>query len=499
MGELAEKFGGKVDGELIRASDWNNLIEGIESRVDTVQTTLEARIKDTEDALDATQAELDTAQAEIGDLKALANVVRMRYRQLQLSTARSSYAIGERAEIVARVTDFDGAPLDLSTPATRPWVDFVTVWGSLKAAPGFTARAGTGGKTVTVRVDANGEARALLREATGVILPEEDELEVAAVLDTTIGGQTLASAFLAASTPAASDITQAYQVVSAAYDRQDTFVMRNYLDGIYLNNPARNYPPLAPAFSLNWNDEHATVMAFVKPDDSPGTSDSAMAAGSIRVTYRDWVYPWIVGQYLPPPQRIVDAYVTDFGPLIVQGLEPAVLGIFDTIQTDVQTLGILGQQRQYAAAQKAIKVLPSAGQPDSFRKMVDNVSGGLAVQQGLVFSAALSPGTAAEITAPARAVAAAGLRGEVAAQKVASTVLAETATSVAAAETRILGQVRAENTKLSNDLLSETGPIRRAETLAMDAASKVEFVNIELAQKAGMDLVGKLLTIRDEA
>jgi hypothetical protein len=492
MPELADTFGSKVDGELIRAADWNGLIDAIETGFASLQSDL----ADANARIVANEAALDTAQDEINALQDLAARVRTRYRQLQLSTTRSSFAIGQRAEIIARVSDFDGNPLDLSTSAERPWVDFVTVWGSLKAAPGFTSRPGTGGKTVTVRVDTNGEARALLREETGVSFDEEEELEISAVLATTVAGQSVANAFLAASTPAASEISQAYQVVTNAYERSDTAVMRNYLDGVYLNNPTRTYTPLAPTFTLNWHDEHATVMAFVKPDDSASTADSAMAAGSIRVTFRDWIYPWIVTQYLPPTQPIIDGYVSVFTPMIVEGLEPAVFGVFNAIQTQVQPLGILGQQRQYAAAMEAINVLPADDPPPYFDAMVDNIRGGLTVQQGLVWSSALSS-RGSEVTAPGKAVAGAGVRGELAAQSVAETVSAETATKLGAAEGRILDQVRAENTKFSNDLLGETGPVRRAESMALDAANKVEMVNVELGSKAGLELVGQLLAARD--
>jgi hypothetical protein len=221
-----------------------------------------------------------------------------------------------------------------------------------------------------------------------------------------------------------------------------------------------------------------------------------MAAGSIRVTFRDWVYPWIVTRYLPPPTPLIELYQASFEPLVAQGLELAVQGIFNTIETQARPIGLLGQQRQYAAAQQAMAVLPAAGRPDYFGTMVANVTGGLAVQQAMVYSSALSPGLA-ELTAPAKAVAAAGVRGETAARDVAASVVAETATSVAAAEDRILDQVRAENTRLSNELLAETGPLRRAEMLALDAANKVEAVNVELGRKAGVDLVGQLLAARD--
>jgi hypothetical protein len=492
MGELTDKFGKKVDGQLIRAQDWNGLIAAIEAQFGDLESDLAAATAQ----IDATQTALEAAETEIDALQDLAQTVRTRYRTLKLSTTRNTFAVGERAEIVAQVTDFDGNPLDLSNVSGRPWIDFVTIWGSLKPAPGFTSRAGTGGKTVTVRVNSQGEARCLLREETGIAFDEEEELEIAAVLATTVAGQSLAQAFLGASTPAATEIAPAYDIVTQAYERSDTMVMRNYLDGIYLNNPTRTYTPLAPTFTLNWHDEYATVMAFVKPDDSPGTSDSAMAAGSIRVTFRDWVYPWIVTQYLPPPLQLIQVYQATFEPLVQQGLEPAVQGIFNTIEAQAQPMGLLGQQRQYAAAQQAMAILPANNQPDYFGTMVANVTGGLAVQQAMVYSSALSPGLT-NVTAPAKAVASAGVRGETAARNVAATLVAETATSVAAAEDRILDQVRAENTKLSNELLAESGPLRRAEMLALDAANKVEAVNLELGRKAGVELVGQLLAARE--
>ena len=485
-------FAGKQSGELIRASDWNNLIEAIVARFGA----LEGALSDARTDIGQLQTDLAAERGRIDDLETLEALVRARYRQLTLSTARSTFAVGERAEIVARVTAFDGSDLDLSNPATRPWVDFVTVWGSLKAAPGFTARAGTGGMTVTVQVNANGEARALLREQTGEALAEEQEQEVTAVLDTMVGGTRIADQFLVANTPASTDLAPAYQVVTAAYERQDTPVMRNYLDGIYLNNPTRTYTPITPVYTLNWRDEYATVMAFVKPDDSPGTADSAMASGSIRVTFRDWVYPWIITQYLPPEPAVVGIYTALFTPQIALGLEPGVEAMFNAVETQSVNLGILGQQKQIEAAEQALITLPAAGQPDYFGSLVGTMQEGLTVQKGMLYSLAVSPGVN-ETTATGKAIAAGGVRGEVAAAAAADTIRGETSTTVTASEARILDQVRAENTQLQSNLLADNGPVRRAEIIALDAASKADNINIELGRKAGIDLVSQLLAARD--
>jgi hypothetical protein len=469
MGELAEKFGGKVDGELIRATDWNALIDGIEGQFDALGDRLQTAQQQIETNITA----LADANTRLDEFGILANLVRSSYRQLNLTSARSTYAVGERAVLVANVLDFDGAPLDLSSAASRPWVDFVTVWGSLKPAPGFTSRVGTGGKTVSVQVNASGEARALLREATGSVFAEEDELEIAAVMETSIGGTRVADHFINASTPAASQISPAFAAVSAAYDRSDTFVMRNYLDGIYLANPTRAYRPLAPTFRLNWHDEFATVMAFVKPDDNPATGDSAMAAGSIRVTFRDWVHPWIYTQYLPPPPPLVADYVGTLTPVFVGGIDVALTGVFSIVEDRIREAGILGQQRHFAAVQEAMISIPPDSRPAYFDAMSANVQGGIAVQQGLAFSAAISP-RQPRLTAPAAAI-----------------------VSIQAVEDRVLVQVRAENTRLSNDLLSDNGPVRRAEVIALEASGRVAAIDLELGNKAGLELVSQLLSARD--
>jgi hypothetical protein len=495
MAEIADSFGGKVSGELIRAADWNGLIDAIEARFAALETGLGQRIDALGTRLGAAEARLGAAETALGPLQAVATALLARQRRIDLSATRTSFAIGERAEIVARVTDFLGQPLDLSNAATRPWVDFVTVWGTLKAAPGFTSVLGTGGRTVTVQVNAAGEARALLRADAADSFAEEQELEVSAVLGTAIGSATVASAFLAASTPAATDLQPAYQAVSLAYERADTPVMRNYVDAHYLARPSRAYTQITPSFVLNWRDEYATVLAFVKPDDSPGTADGAMAVGSIRVTFRDWVYPWITDFYLPLQPLLVDDYRGRFSLMLQNGFEPAVSGILDDIQSRTLSRGLLGTQKELAAAQAAIRSLPVTNPPTYLTGVVQAVSSGLTVQQGMLYSQAVAP-LMGETTAPAKAIGAATARGEAVATAAAAAVRLETSAGIAASEGRIMDSVRAENVRFSNDLLRDDGPVRRAESLALQARSEVTAVKADVGAKADFALVNRLLLAR---
>ncbi len=492
MAEIADEFGGKVNGELIRAADWNGLIDAIEARFAAMETALGARI----DANTTRIAALEALVPRVTSLETLANTIRDRFRQMDLSTARASFAVGERAEIVARITSFEGAALNLANAATRPWVDFVTVWGSLKAAPGFVSRAGTGDKTVSVQVNADGEARALLREATAEALGEEQELEVSSVLDTMVGTTSIAQQFLAASNPQATNLTDAWQVVSNAYQRNDTFVMRNYLDGIYLRNPSLSRKDIAPVFTLNWRDTYATVLAFAKLDDNSSTADGSVAVGSIRVTFRDWVYPWLYTQFLPPSEAAVNGYVGLFNPIINIGLENAYNGIFDLIEERTLPLGLLGQQREYIAAKEAMGRLPSGGRPVYFDGLVEAVQGGLGVQQALGYSYAVTPGLAI-FEMPGKAVGQGAVKGEAAADRVVEVLREETNRNIAQSEMRVIDQVKAENTQFENMLMRDDGPVMRAQTIALDAASKADQASLELGRKAGIELVSQLLAAQE--
>jgi hypothetical protein len=496
MGELATRFGGKISGELIRADDWNGLIDGIESQL----TALETRVNGKIDALVPRIAAAEGRLAEIGQslvpLQALATSLLARQRRIDLNSTRTTFAIGERAEIVARVTDLLGAPLNLTNPAARPFIDFVCVWGTLKAAPGFASVAGTGGRTVTVQVNASGEARVLLRAEAGEELAEEQEIEVSAVMATEIrASKSVAAAFLDAPTPGSADLAPAYAAVTSAYQRADTAVMRNYIDTTYLAKPGRSYTPMTQAFAINWRDEHATVLAFMKPDDSPGTADGAMAVGSIRVTFRDWIYPWIMTHFLPVKPEVVSIYKDQFGPRVDRDMQATVKGFWDVIETRTKNRGILGAQREFAAAQEALTSFAPANAPTHLGGVIQAVGSGLSIQRSLAYGQAVAP-LVLEDVAPARGFSQGSVRGESFAIEAVETVKSDARNAVAAAETRIMTKVSAETVSFQTKLLEEGGPVRLAETLARSAKADVTRVNEALGNKANLDTVGRILTAR---
>jgi hypothetical protein len=493
MGDLVDKFGGKTAGELIRASDWNGLLAEIETQLAALETRVTDRIDALEPRMTAVENRLTTVENQLAPLNALAAAIRQRQCRLDLNTTRTTFAIGERAEIVAHVTDMLGTPLNLSNPATRPWVDFVTVWGTLKAATGFTSVGGQTARTVSVQVNAAGEARALLRADHSDSFAEEQELEVSALMQTNIGGHTVAEAILGATTPGSADLAPAYSAISTAYDRVDTNAVRGYLDTYYVRNPSQMFNVDNSIFGVSWRDQNTIVLAFVKPDSQPGTADGAMAAGSIRVTFRDWVNPWIVTQYLPPPAVSVDFYRGRIPVEIGPRYDDAIQGVFDVIRNRTSGRGVIGIQRELAAAQEALATMTISNPPSYLADLVDSVAGGLTVQQGMLFSQSVTPLFNTDI-APASAIGTVGARGQIAATREADAIRSETQQQFNEAESRIIAGVQAENAKFSADLLKEDGPVRRAENLALSASIEARGASTQLNQKAGIDMVSKLLS-----
>jgi hypothetical protein len=491
MGELATRFGGKISGELIRAEDWNGLINGIEAQLSGLETRVNGRIAALEPRLAAVETSLAAIAQRLVPLEALAASLLARQRRIDLSSTRTTYAVGERAEIVARVSDLLGAPLNLTNAATRPWVEFVTMAGRLKAADGFPNVVGNGGRSIAVQVNASGEAKVLLSAAAGDDLAEEHEHEVEGVLATVAGTKNVARAFLDAPTPGSTEVVAAFAAVTAAYQRTDTAVVRNYLDAAYLRNPVRSYTPLTPSFAINWRDENTTVLAFMKPDDNPGTADGAMAVGSIRVAWRHWFDSWIMTHFMPVKPEVVATYRDRFGQKIRGGIETSVSGVWEVIETQTRNVGILGAQREFAAAQDALKTLTLPPELTYLQGVVQAVGSGLSIQRSLAYGQAVAP-LVAEDVAPARGFSMGFVRGDA----VAVVALEETRRSVTAAESRIKDSVTAETTRFSNELLKEGGRVHQAEILARAAKVDVERVNLSLGNMAPMTMVTQLLNAK---
>jgi hypothetical protein len=315
------------------------------------------------------------------------------------------------------------------------------------------------------------------------------------VLATSLAAGTVAERFLTATTPGSSGVAEAYTAVSAAYERADTPIMRNYLDAYYVRNPAQSFIYTDSIFALNWRDYNATVLAFVKPDDTPGTADGAQASGAIRVTFRDWVYPWIITHYLPPPEIRVNEYRDRFRLQLGNGYEAAVKGMYEVVNQRSLDRGLIGMQQELAAARQAVATLPTADAPAFLGNLVQTVGGGLQVQQRLAYSQAVTP-LAGQDAGAGFAISIAGAQGEIAAGREIAVARADFGTMFSASEARVMDAVRGENERFANDLLREDGPVRLAENLARAASADVSKVSAELGNRASVELVSQILTAR---
>ena len=109
MGALVDGFGGKISGELIRASDWNGMLAARRGagrrRPDGDRGEAVRRSKTRSDDLGTRVTALESA---IVDLTNVAATLRARYRRMNLTAASARFVIGQRGEITATVTSFDG-------------------------------------------------------------------------------------------------------------------------------------------------------------------------------------------------------------------------------------------------------------------------------------------------------------------------------------------------------------------------------------------------------
>jgi len=498
VGELVDSFGGKVSGELIKAADWNGLLEAIEQQLDSLRSDLEQRLDALETRADTADQRLDQLDGRIAPLEALATSVRQRFRRVDLSTTRSRFAIGERGEIVARVTDLEGNPLAFQDVASRPWVDFVTVWGALKAVPGFEARGGAGDRTVSVQVNAGGEARVRLRADHAEAFAEEQEDEVEAVLGATVGTgpavRPISQIMLEAATPTSEGVSQAFQIVAQEYDRADTFVMQSYLDAYYVRNPALSFGRFASVFQHSWRDYRATVLAFVKPDADPLTADGTQAAASIQITFRDWIYPWLIVDYLPGHVTLAERYRDRFRGRVTGEFGSSLDAVFEIINEETLGRGLIGQQRELAAAQVAIEQIGFTDPPDHLDELILTVGGGIKVQQSLFYSQAVTPVAVGGVDA-VTIIGRAGASGGLAAGKAADQVRGELRQDLAAAEQRVVDDVRAEQATFRNELLRDDGPIMSVAGRVQEFEARANNFEVQLGQKAGLDTVNEILRL----
>jgi hypothetical protein len=480
MGDLADKFGGKQPGELVLAKDWNGLIDGIEA----LETTLAARVTALEGQVNGRLAVLEGKvgglETGLDGLQDTVDLLLRQARQVSLKTGRVRYAIGELAEVTARVTDALGKPLDLAGEAARPWVDFVSSWGHLRPVDGFVSIAGTGDRTLSVQVNADGEARVLLRAEHAEGFSNEAETQVSTTLTTVLPAtnKSVLATILEANTPMEANLRGAFQVMSQEYDRVDTFHVRDYVDTYFVNNPKRLVGRLPAISHETWRDYRSTILAFVKGDSDPSTSEPGQGVCSIQVTFRDWISPWINLDYLPKAADIAKDFGNLFQNNVGNDFGETTLQFKNKLAERVRDKGVIGRQRDYQAAFSALGDFPViAGRPAFVGEAARSIQGAIGLQQTLESpeAALFNPTGQAGLEALTTAAVQAQLGATAAREDVA--------------------KVRLEHQQLRDDLTREDGPISVLTRTVSNFSGRIEQIDRTVTGKADQQFVTGLFNL----
>jgi hypothetical protein len=379
MGLLVDQLGSKVAGELIRSQDWNALVAAVEG----IETALTARIDAVDGEVEALGGRVTAAEGALEQLETAVAPLLGQFR-VNLRTTKLSYALGEAAEITADVRDLSNNPIAF-TNETRPWVDFVTAWGQLKAVGGFESLGGAGDRAISVRTNAQGEARVILR---GEIVDSSDELddEISASLTTQLaGGTTVAQAFLAAGTPAEAKSSGAFTLMTQQYDQPAAKSVRSFVDSYYVKNSPKITGILFPPITQRWRDYRATVIALAKNDSDPLTPDAARGVSSLQVTFRDWIGPWILLDYVNPLEtiKLVPNVTAQLIPKITGDIVQSTILLKDGVKDVVRTDGLVGKLRDYQVVSEALDQLSVPQFPDIVPVATKAVKQGVTIQQSL--------------------------------------------------------------------------------------------------------------------
>jgi len=356
----------KSAGQLIKHSDWNALVEAvlaIGTTADDNRTRLdqvEAHAATLREDLDAATARLDSAEEALESLSGQVAPLLDQYL-VRTRCDRVRYAIGEVCVITAEVTDLNGETLE-----DRPWVDFVSSWGRLRSAPGFTSRAGVGDNSLSVRVNSEGIAQVQLRadHTEGMTETEEQEVEASLQTRVEVSDTSIAETILNASSPTEFTARAAFSALNLEYERPDTSAMRSYVDTYFIRIPDYQVRPIRPNPFANWRDYRATVMAMAKPDGDPTTADYSRGASSIQITFRDWINFWINDYVLDVEPAVADI-MPDLEPIFTLPLAEATVQFQDVMFDQLAEKGVIGRMKSFDILKEALQQTTTPTDPNA--------------------------------------------------------------------------------------------------------------------------------------
>lgn len=381
MGEFANKMGTKNPGNLVLSEDWNEVINEIDA-TNTDVTQVESIVETHHSDLENLTERIATAENQLTNLLSSIDNLRSHFQSVTLNTERSKFAFGESGVITATLTAIDGTAL--GSTRERPWIDFVTVWGRLKAASGFSSVSGEGGRTISVQVNAQGVAQVELSAESAVNVSAEQDASAAAVMRTRISsGATIATTLLAANTPQDTELKEAYGIVSQVYDNSPNQHFTHYADSY--SQPLL-WGGIQPEVALpNWfgHDYRTSIIAFVKGDNNPLTAEASLGSAAIQVSFRNWIIPWAVLDYQPAYAGLVGVYA----PILVNAIDQDYIKSNERINSKIQEVikgkGMLAQHRDWRALEASIGALEMTAPPRFLPEMVVQMQSSMRVQKTL--------------------------------------------------------------------------------------------------------------------
>lgn len=376
---LLDTIDDKASGSLIKPSDWNTLVESVqgvgEALLEYVQNT-DTRLEVLEQLVAPLTGRIDVLQAELGQLKSEIAPLLDQY-VVTLRTEKVNYALGEMCKITAEVRDFAG-----NLVTSRPWIDFLTSWGQLRAAPGFTTSVSGNGSSISVRANSSGIAEVHVKAAHTENLTENQDLQVATIMESTLStGQFFYQAIMDSPTPTSQPAIQAFSLMNNHYELAQSGPMQLFLDSYQLSPQTQILPELTPSIFSNWKHYRTVVVAFAKDDSNPTTPDAAKGTASIQVQFRDWVGPWING-YVQEFEPYIPGLVSSITNQVGNGSFAADLGLMqNTIEKDISVLGSVGRQRYYNAFIEAMDQATPLAPPVYMSDLRQTVKQAVTVQQ----------------------------------------------------------------------------------------------------------------------
>ena len=491
MGELVDSLGNKAAGQLIKSEDWNALVAAVENLSESV----DQRFEEVDGQLQNLSDRVEVLSTDFTEFRGQVEPLLGEYYRLTLQTTGTSFAIGELAEITAQVTDLRGNALDLSNDADRPWIDFVVAsWGQLRPVAGFESLGGAGDRTISVRTDAEGVARVQLRSDHAEGFTDEDEAEVAVSLQTTLPTTNLsiAETILSAATPLEAKGLGAFQVLTTEYDRTDALRVRNYADAYYLKNTALIAGGIVPPFTHSWLDYRSTLMAFARRDSDPITPDQSRGVSSIQVTFRDWIFPWILTDYFVETGPLVQDFRDHLGPKIVDNLDESVFNIKAEVSDFVLNKGLLGRQRNYLVIQDALDTVTTP-QPVAYdlNKLTGPMQDAVGIQRTLESAQGVASGFADRELAFGLLTDTA-VRADQAAES-GKQLTDHVDEQLVQAKDDLLFQVQQEQASFSDELLRVGGPIQEVRERLQTVSGEVQGFQQALNAKADVQTLARFL------